>query len=269
LRTDLSLNHLFSDTAADSAALEQMLGPVDAPFSWPSIWTVLDQVGFAYQTFAKKYKHKRQKLALGLPRRIGNPAQGNFQPTPPVTTNGRHTSPVRIHLERTGGGYLVRAIAFPAANLPNLSSSRMFLDEFLKDFGDDMQRRAKLPAPPSPSSDGGGGGRRLPHAHPQPQSPPSRPQPGQRIEATLLEEKTKKGGWKARHEPSGLSGPIQNSGDVPGDKSAGDTLTLIVASANEREIAFRYPTAADEQRAKQSQGKPPGSRGGQRPHGRR
>ncbi|WP_428941035.1 type III-B CRISPR module RAMP protein Cmr6 [Fontivita pretiosa] len=62
------------------------------------------------------------------------------------------------------------------------------------------------------------------------------------VEATLLEERTKKGGWKARHEPSGLAGPIQNSADVPATKKAGDRLTLIVASVSASEIAFRVPT---------------------------
>lgn len=69
--------------------------------------------------------------------------------------------------------------------------------------------------------------------------------PGQKVEAQLLEERTKKGGWKARHALSGLVGPIQNSDAVPGDKKAGDTLQLIVANATD----FRYPTPADEARA--------------------
>lgn len=70
------------------------------------------------------------------------------------------------------------------------------------------------------------------------------PKAGDRVEATLLEERTKKGGWKARHEPSGLAGPIQNSADVPATEKAGARLTLIVASVSAREIAFRVPTAA-------------------------
>lgn len=68
------------------------------------------------------------------------------------------------------------------------------------------------------------------------------PRAGDRVEATLLEERTKKGGWKAKYEPAGLSGPIQNSAEVPGTAKAGDRIELIVASANPREIAFRVPT---------------------------
>ncbi|MGO9814880.1 MAG: type III-B CRISPR module RAMP protein Cmr6 [Isosphaeraceae bacterium] len=94
---------------------------------------------------------------------------------------------------------------------------------------------------------------------------PDVPQPGIRVQAVLLEEKTKKGGWKAKHDSSGLDGPIQNTGDVPGDKRPGDKVILIVASVNPREIAFRYPTAADDQRATKPKGGPKGS---QRPRGR-
>ena len=94
------------------------------------------------------------------------------------------------------------------------------------------------------------------------------PSPGKMIDAQLLEERTKKGGWKAMHEPSGLAGAIQNSGDVPTDKNVGDTLKLIVASANERELAFRFPTPADEERAQRASSKGKG-RGGPGRGGRR
>lgn len=87
------------------------------------------------------------------------------------------------------------------------------------------------------------------------------PKPGEKVEAQLLEERTKKGGWRAMHAPSGLSGPIQNSNDVPSDKSAGDVLELIVASATERGVDFRYPTSADEARALRAPGKGRGGRG--------
>jgi len=87
------------------------------------------------------------------------------------------------------------------------------------------------------------------------------PGAGSRVDAVLLEEKTKKGGWKAKYEPSGLAGPIQNTGDVPDERKAGDVLNLIVALANERDIAFRFPTAADDLRAKKPEGKPKGPRG--------
>jgi len=265
LRTALELPNSFSKSHAHSSSLQQMLNPVEVAFSWPNVWHVLDQVGFAYQAFAKKYKHQREKMALGLPRRIGNPVQGTFNPAPPVTTNGRCSSPVHIHIDRRDGGWLVRAVAFPAARLPDLDASTTFLKGFLKDFGDDLRRRSNLQPPPSAPSPSRDATRQ--HA-PAPPAGPSLPSAGDPVDAVLLEEKTKKGGWKARHEPSGLTGPIQNSADVPADRKAGDKLTLIVASANPREIAFRYPTAADEQRARKPRGRPKGDRGGA-PGGRR
>lgn len=178
---------------------------------------------------------------------------------------GRHASPVHIHIERRDSGWVVRVVAFPAAHLPDLNTSRTFLEEFLRDFGSDLQRRADLSPPSAPPGQG--------TASPSQRAPshftgPALPKPGERVEAVLLEEKTKKGGWKARHVTSNISGPIVNSGEVPADKKAGDIVPLIVQSANEREIAFRWPTAADEQRAQKSQGKPKGGPGGWRPRDR-
>lgn len=266
LRKELGLPSSFNQSHAHSSSLQQMLGPVEVVFSWPDIWQVLDQVGFAYQAFAKKYKHKREKMALGLPRRIGNPTQGTFNPTSPVTTNSRHSSLVHIHIARADGGWLVRAVAFPAAHLPNLNTSTEFLEEFLKDFGGDLQRRAVLQPPPSGPTQASRGQRQETPVAP---AGPSLPRAGDRVEAVLLDEKTKKGGWKARDESSGLSGPIQNTGDVPDDKKPGDKLTLIVASVNPRDIAFRYPTPADEQRARRSPHQRKRGPGGGRPGGRR
>lgn len=68
---------------------------------------------------------------------------------------------------------------------------------------------------------------------------------GDTVEVVLLEEKTKKGGWKARHEPSGLAGPVHNSGDVPATLKAGDRVRLVVASVSTREMAFRFPTRSN------------------------
>jgi len=68
------------------------------------------------------------------------------------------------------------------------------------------------------------------------------PRPGDVVEAVLLEERTKKGGWKARHEPSGLEGPIQNSAAVPSDRRSGDRVSLIVKIAKGRESGFEWPS---------------------------
>jgi hypothetical protein len=60
-----------------------------------------------------------------------------------------------------------------------------------------------------------------------------------------LEEKTKKGGWKAKHELSGLSGAVVNHEIVQRDAQPGDRLTLTVKSINEKMIEFKVPTAAE------------------------
>lgn len=77
----------------------------------------------------------------------------------------------------------------------------------------------------------------------------NRPKPGERVTVRLLEERTKKGGWRAVHEESNLSGPVQGSDQLPQDSAPGNQLELIVASVNDREMAFRVPrsTRVDKQ----------------------
>ena len=57
----------------------------------------------------------------------------------------------------------------------------------------------------------------------------------------LLEEKTKKGGWKAvvKDVPE-ISGPIINSGEVPSDKNPGDEIQLKVNAVQGNNTSFRY-----------------------------
>lgn len=76
------------------------------------------------------------------------------------------------------------------------------------------------------------------------------PQSGDVVEVTLLEERTKKGGWRATHEPTGLSGAIQNSAAVPESAAPGDRLRVAVAHANEREMAFKIPPSTPPTEAK-------------------
>lgn len=257
LRQNLQLSGEFDKKRAHSPSLHQMLNPIEVRFSWPDIWEVIDQVGFAYESAAHEWAHDEGKLSLGLPRHIHGPRN---QPLPyqsatnhrrPQRLRGpkgdRHSSPAHIHLERYAGNWLVRAVAFPAAHLPNLSTNQAFLEEFLKNFGEDLLRRAALPPPSDP------GQSTRDSRHPaQAATKPDQPKPGDYVEAVLLEEKTRKGGWKAKHLPSGLAGPIQNTAAVPVEKQVGDPLRLIVANVTERQIDFRYPSPADEERAKRT-----------------
>ncbi|MCS7160109.1 MAG: hypothetical protein RMJ19_06525, partial [Gemmatales bacterium] len=206
-------------------------------FTWPDIWLVLDQIGFAYQAFAKRYAHNLEKRALGLPRRIGRhgkPTKGKFNPKPPV--KDRHASPVCIHVAKEGDKYIIRVVAFPAPYLPDLSQSTKFLEEFIKHVKVELETRSSLSPPQvSPSSSG-----------PAISSPPTAPtptstyKPGQQVRAVLLAEKTKKGGWKARIADGSLEGPIVNSNEVPADKKPGEEIVLVIHSISAQGAMFRY-----------------------------
>jgi len=78
----------------------------------------------------------------------------------------------------------------------------------------------------------------------------SLPKPGDIVQAKLLADKTRKGGWIALHPATNLQGPIHNTQDVPKDKQPDETIDLIVASVTPKQIAFRYPTGADRRRGK-------------------
>lgn len=74
----------------------------------------------------------------------------------------------------------------------------------------------------------------------QPESP-VRLKPGDIVSATLLEERTRKGGWKAQEATSGRVGYIENSASVPQDKKAGDTVQLELRSDHaDGTLAFRW-----------------------------
>ncbi|NLX98472.1 MAG: type III-B CRISPR module RAMP protein Cmr6 [Rhodopirellula sp.] len=270
LRAKLGLNNRFEKSLAESAALampqQNWCSQIEVPVPSADAWQVMDHVGFAYQAVAQQFKHDPRKASLGLPRKIHGPRgeampnqdRSKWQRPKPLESSrpgrsrdpqkDRYASPVWIHVDREGEHHVVRAIAFPAAFLPDLKRSDEFLKEFLAKF------QAELQGPLRPCS---GIGER-PGRGPQPlgrpsgsPSPPAAasqaaglPNTGDQVEAELLEERTKKGGWRARHVASGIAGPIQNGGDVPGDKKAGDRLPLIVQSANPKEIAFKYPTEA-------------------------
>lgn len=223
---------------AGSAALEQMLPPLDVPTKWTNYWYVLDRVGAMAQSFAQQHKHNPAKKALGLPRKVQGP--GTFKPGRHV--KDRHASPVFYHLAKAGDDYVVRVTAFPSSELPNLAASREFLRKLLEHLKAWVQQVHALPgqgrtapvnpvAPPSNQKP----------ATPQPATP-ALPKVNERVEAQLLGEKTRKGGWRAKHLRTGIPGPIQNSAAVPADKKAGEVVTLVVKAVTPKEISFAWPT---------------------------
>ena len=82
---------------------------------------------------------------------------------------------------------------------------------------------------------------------PPPPPPPYEGKPGDIVDAVLLEEKTKKGGWKAQIKGHSQIGPINNMDAVPKDLNPGDTVSLTIASlSNERQTAFKWHLSSGE-----------------------
>lgn len=235
-----------------SAAWKHAIVIEDVQTPWTNHFLALDRVGNAAQRFAQGKKHQLEKMALGLPRKVGKPTSGKFQAGTHAGRSNRHSSPIQFHLTRgTSGCYRVQIVAFPSPQLPSLSISRQFLTDAVTNIRANLleeiesHRAAGTAHAVSPS----------PAKSVAPQAV-SHPTPGERVSAKLLSEKTTKGGWKAVHEASKLSGPIQNSNDVPSERQAGEVVELIVAIGSPTQIAFRYPTAADAARAAKPQKTP-------------
>ncbi len=67
--------------------------------------------------------------------------------------------------------------------------------------------------------------------------------PGTQVDAILLSERTKKGGWKATIAGTTLTGPVQ--GTPPADAEAGKTVPLVVAAFSAPQtISFWWPDSA-------------------------
>jgi CRISPR-associated protein Cmr6 len=164
LRSSMGISSGFKSELATTAAL-QLREQVEVSFAWSDPWQVLDQVGFALQAFAKKFAHKREKMALGLPRRIGrspSDATGAFNATGPMrrlledarsrggSHNIRHASPFHVHLAPAANGapgFKVTVSTFPAACLPDFNTSKQFLDQFRNALNADLDGRARLSPP--------------------------------------------------------------------------------------------------------------------------
>lgn len=77
-------------------------------------------------------------------------------------------------------------------------------------------------------------------ATPQPQTTYN---PGTQVDAVLLSERTKKGGWKATIAGTTLTGHID--GTAPADAESGQTVRLVVAYFTApRTVGFRWPDSA-------------------------
>jgi CRISPR-associated protein Cmr6 len=249
----------------ETPALETMLGPVEVPTPWTDPWWALHQAGFSVQGFAKSFKRNREKAALGLPRRIG--AQGNSRWLGQDGRDGkpgdRYAAPWHLHLARGDDGKLtIRAVAFVAPRLPDPKTSREMLGTLLDHVAKDLAARAKSNAQRRMATMSAAAGH-APARGPSPKG--TLPGNWEMVDATLLDKKTKAGGWMARHEPSGTEGPIDNSADVPATAKAGDGVKLYVVKTKE----FRWPTPEAQRQAEQARAKQtrPPPRGPGRPSG--
>ena len=102
-------------------------------------------------------------------------------------------------------------------------------------------------------------------APPRPSS--ALPDPGGRVKATLVEEKTKKGGWKAAVDTGGrrIVGDVFNWREVPADAQPGLEKELVVRVANPDNASFEWPSPDVEARL----ARPKAPRRGGRPGARR
>ena len=228
-----------------SSNLEDML-PLEVRTPWRDYWFAIDQLGFAAQTFARKNAHKERKAALGLPRKIHGPRKDpmghqdrdRHQQPKSLSADGhyRYASPVHYHLAPHSDGTLtVRTVAFPSPNLRNIEESTTVLQELMEHLQIELEERKRRHV---------GRGTKKPKRIASSRVTGVSPLPKlrERVGAILLEEKTKKGGWKAKHEGSGLQGHIHNTQDIPGDAKPGQRMNLFVKSVNPNKIEFWWPT---------------------------
>ena len=235
--------------------------------AWCDAWYALDQIGMVLQLFTKSLDAE-ERVALGLPRRVGRGRdERSLRGAGGID---RHASPVLWSLAtRQDGTLLVRLIAFPAARLPDKAASKAILQKLIDSASQELKRQAGRP----PST--GGRGERGPSSTGRtatkprqadslrpPQGGPKAdlPKSNERVEAELLEEKTKKGGWKAKHVDSGIEGPIQDSQNVPADAEPGQRVELTVASTSSTGMQFKW-TPPPAPKKTPSRGGGPESRG--------
>ena len=232
-------------------ALEEAL-LLEQPTKWHDPWYALDRTGMVLQRFAKQLDTER-RISLGLPRRIGRGRDA------PELSAGkgirRHAAPALWSLVNGPNGTLtVRLIGFPAARLPDKKQSRATLSEFLRFAKDELAAEAERAPHRQPP--------RRSHAsidaHSANVSRPAHtglPRANDRVQAEMLEEKTRKGGWRARHLDSGLEGEIQDMQSVPAEMQAGQIVELTVAWVSEQRMAFRWAEPAKRRQPRARKGR--------------
>ncbi len=249
-----------ADRCQDSPALDDaVVTKQDTP--WEDPWFVLEQTGMILQLFAKRRKAD-DRLALGLPRKSGS---GRNTRNLRVGNITRHASPAMWSVSTNPNEKLtVRLTAFPAPRLPNREASKEVLDELAEFASKELKKRVQ--------GQPRGAGQRDRHRTVTGKSDPqdgslSSPvlEKGKIVEAVLLKERTKKGGWRARHEATGVEMQIQNTADVPHEYEPGKKVELFVHSNN----AFQWLNDKVKRQAEKTRQDGRGHHGGRRRDERR
>ena len=228
-------------------ALERRIGPVEIRTPWKDHWDALDRFGAAYQRFVKDLKDRKvDRKFLGLPR-------ANIKGS---KNEDRLASPLHSSLSVGDNKCLtIRLIAFPDCNPTTgevSSESKKQLGEMCEVVERELNEmsRDKVSGRQAPS-----------RGH----TPPPRPfEPKQMIKAKLLEEKTNKGGWKAKELQTGIEGNIENHSAMPSDMEPGQEVGLIVKNKDPKNASFLWPMPEAKERPQRS-----ATRNRQRGKGRR
>lgn len=204
----------------------------DISTEWQDPWFACHMIGEALNA-AISSLDKPDRPALGMPRKGAD--QKRF-PT-------RHASPVLWSLSRNSDGKLaVRLLAFPSPELPDAPESKRILRDFIGKAKTEINGRGRKLGPSIASRS----------KKSEPASDSNKPLAnGDIVEAKILEEKTKKGKWKARHMESGRDGCIID--DAPDNLEPGQRVKLYVhaAHAGHQDIAFKW-TAPKKSRSNKS-----------------
>jgi len=128
-----------------------------------------------------------------------------------------------------------------AACLPDLAESRRVLNELV------AYLRANPPHVRADDRRQGREARRAPGPRVAPARATAGLSSGQWVRVRLTEKREKKGKstWFACHEPTDLTGPVQQSERLPADAKPGDELDLVVAIPSQQSFALRAPHAKD------------------------
>jgi CRISPR-associated protein Cmr6 len=260
LRRAIGLDGPWRAEQSQSPSMGERLQPLEIETTWNDPWYALDQLGFAYQEFAQQYAHKREKLALGLPRNIHGPLKKPMphqqssthrpphQPPQPLRAGklDRHASPVHMHVGSGSNGLVLRILALPSPRLPDRPTSRAFLAECLDWLRKDLEVRVRQdPWHSTPSrnpNDPSRSNSSLPRgATISPPAPPTPPKPinkGQQDRPGTLHRQNDR--WTVRFEGDARPVVLINPEKLPPDLADGIMALFYVAEANKASIRARF-----------------------------